>query len=519
MEKTPSACMIITKSDYDSEEQITSKINLLRKTNKSQKLHDLSYRKKQLQILKSAIVKYEKEIHFSNKTDLGQSEFLSLYSSYAMMLNDIDFTLSNLDSWAKPVSVDVPVAFAPAKSYITPEPFGVSLIMSSWNVQYLTLIMPIVQAIAAGNCVLAKPSEIAASSALVVQKILAELDNEIIQVVQGDAPQCIALLKNQFDIILFTGSPHKGRLIAEAAAKFLTPCILELGGQNPTIVDSSANLENAAYNIISGRYLTCGQVCISPEYILVEESIHVKFVALLKSTLESFYSANPKASEDYARIINEFHTKRLIELIDACPKHNLVCGGSYDLKEKYIEPTIYNFNSISEFENLVLAKDEIFGPILYAAPYKNVEDAIEYINSKDKPLAIYYFGSNTHNKNLIEKKTSSGGLVFNDCVLHFTSHYLPFGGVGKSGYSAYHGKYGFDNFSHLKPVLDRKEFLMKLRYPPFTDGKKKIMRFAILNMNFTQRKLVNTVILIVALVLAYFLLSPLLKDRFVQFRR
>lgn len=517
MEKTPSIGLI-TKKDYDSDEQIMSKLNILRNTNKSQKLHDLSYRKKQLQILKSAIKKYENEIHLSNKMDLGQSEFLSIYSTYAMMLNDIDYILANIDSWAQPRSVDVPVLFAPAKSYLIPEPFGVCLIMSSWNFQYLTLIMPIAQAIAAGNCVLAKPSEMAAYSALVVQKILAELDQEIIQVVQGDAPQCITLLKNQFDVILFTGSPQKGRLIAEAAAKFLTPCILELGGQNPTIVDASANLENAAFNIISGRYMTCGQVCLSPEYVLVEESIHAKFVEMLKSTLESFYSGNPKASEDYSRIINEFHTKRLIELIEACPKQNLVCGGNYDLNAKYVDPTIYNFSSISEFANLAIAKDEIFGPILYVAPYKNIQEAIEYINSKDKPLAIYYFGSNNLNKGLIEKKTSSGGLVCNDCVVHFSSHYLPFGGVGKSGYSAYHGKYGFENLSHLKPVLDRKEMLLKLRYPPYTDGKQKFLKFALFNANFSQKKLINIFMFVGVLVLAYFML-PMVKDKYMQFRK
>lgn len=517
MEKTSPVSMI-TKSDYDSEEQIISKINILRKANKSQKLHDLSFRKKQLQVLKSSIIKHEEEIHSSNKLDLGQSEFISVYSTYAMMLNDIDYMLANLDSWVQPRSVDVPVMFAPAKSYIIPEPFGICLIMSSWNFQYLTLIMPIAQAIAAGNCVLAKPSEMAAFSASVVQSILAELDQDIVQIVQGDAPQCIALLKNQFDVILFTGSPQKGRLIAEAAAKFLTPCILELGGQNPTIVDSSANLENAAFNIISGRFMTCGQVCLSPEYVLVEEAIYENFVALLKSTLQSFYAGNPKASADYSRIINEFHTKRLIELIDACPKQNLLCGGSYDLKEKYVEPTIYKFNSISEFATTPLAKDEIFGPILYTAPYKNIGEAIEYINSKDKPLAIYYFGSNSQNKNLIEKKTSSGGLVSNDCVVHFGSHYLPFGGVGKSGYSAYHGKFGFDNLSHLKPVLDRKEMLMKLRYPPFTDGKQKVLRFALFNVNFTQKKLINVLMLVGFLVLAYFMF-PVVKEKFVQFRK
>jgi len=515
MEKTPE---FITKSDYDSEGSILTKIDIVRKAYKTQKLFDLSYRKKQIQILKSALKKYEQEIHHSNKMDLGQSEFFSIYLNISTMVSDIDHILENIDSWAAARPVDVPVLFAPAKSYIIPEPFGVCLILSSWNFQYLTLIMPIAQAIAAGNCVLAKPSEMAPYSAFVVQKILSELDQDIVQVVQGDAPQCIALLKNQFDVILFTGSPQKGRIIAEAAAKFLTPCILELGGQNPTIVDSNADLENAVYNIASGRFMACGQVCLSPEYVLVDRSIHGKFLEMLKKTVETFYSLNPKESKDYPRIINEFHTKRLAELIEGCPKESLVCGGKYDLADKYVEPTIYNFQSIDELSKANLAKEEIFGPILYAAPYNNIEEAIEYINSKDKPLALYYFGSNSTNKKLIERRTSSGGLVCNDCVVHFSSNYLPFGGVGKSGYSAYHGKYGFDNLSHLKPVLDRKEMLLKIRYPPYADGKQKILKFLLFNLTFTQKKLINIFLYVSIFILSYYML-PIMKDKYSHFRK
>ncbi len=507
---------MITKNDYDSEDQIINKLTILRNANKSQKLHDIAFRKKQLQTLKSSIIKYEKQIHISNKMDLAQNEFHSFLNTYSLLLNDIDFILSNLDDWVKRRSVDVPVLFTPAKSYIIPEPFGVCLVMSSWNFQYSTLIIPIAQAIAAGNCVLAKPSEMASYSALVVQNILKELDQDIIQVVQGEGPQCIALLKNQFDVILFTGSPQKGRIIAESAAKHLTPCILELGGQNPTIVDSNADLENAAYNIIFGRFTSCGQICLSPEYVLIDENIHQKFLGILKNNLINFFGKNALESQDYSRIINEFHTKRIIDLIESCPKENLVCGGKSDLNQKYIEPTIYNFNSISDLSKTNLSKDEIFGPILYCAPYKNIEDAIEYINSRDKPLALYYFGSNDNNKNLIEKKTSSGAFVCNDCVVHFTSHYLPFGGVGKSGYSAYHGKYGFDNLSHLKPVLDRKEMLLKLRYPPYSDGKQKFLKFAVFNVKFTQKKLISGIMFIGLLVLTW-LITPFIKNKFYNF--
>ena len=494
-----------SKLIFDTEDQIRQKLKILRNGHKSKKLQDISYRKNQLQTLKASLQKYVALIHKSNEIDLGQNDFLSFFSTFSLMIKDIDYILSNIDSWVQPRSVDTPAMFAPAKSYIIPEPFGVCLVMASWNFQYITLIMPLAQAIAAGNCVLCKPSEMAASSALVIEKILSELDPDIVQFVQGEAPQCIELLKNQFDIILFTGSPIKGRIIAEAAAKFLTPCILELGGQNPTIVDNTADLKNAAYNIISGRFMSCGQVCISPEYVLVDSRIHKNFMEILKTVLIQFYTTNPKQSPDYSRIINEFHTKRLIDILENSPKENIIIGGGHDLEEKYIEPTIFDFNSIEEISKTNLAKDELFGPILYVAPYNNLNEVIDYINSKDKPLAIYYFGSNSANKKTIEKQTSSGAFVCNDCVVHFTSEYLPFGGVGKSGYAAYHGKFGFDNLSHMKAVLDRKEMLLPLRYPPFTNGKKKILRFAINNLGFTQSKVVNVLLMIVVLVLGYFI--------------
>ena len=503
------------KLRYDSIEEIRTKINILREANKKQKLYDINYRKKQINLLRAALLKYENEIHESNNKDLRQNKFNSEMVSFNIVLQEIDFTLKHLDSWTARRSVDLPIMFAPGKSYIIPEPYGVCLVMSSWNVQYSTLFSPIVQAISAGNCVLAKPSEMAAESAFISQKILSELDPEIVQVVQGDAPQCIELLKNQFDVILFTGSPMKGRLIAEAAAKFLTPCILELGGQNPTIVDSNCNLKNAAYNIVYGRFMQSGQVCLSPEYILIDAKIHKEFIELLKVTTSEFFNGNAKTSDDYTRIINEFHTKRLVDLIQNCPKQNLFYGGNFDIKDKYIEPTIFSFDSISAIKDINLSKDEIFGPILYTAPYNNIEECIEYINSKDKPLALYYFGSNTENKNLIEKRTSSGAFVCNDTVVHFTSHYLPFGGVGKSGISAYHGKFGFDNLSHLKPVLDRKEMLLPLRYPPYTDGKIKIMKFAMKSLNTTQGKVAHSLVMLSALFGLYYFL-PSLKNFFIR---
>lgn len=520
MEKTQNNTPLMNqKLEYDTVEKVREKIQILRKGERSQKMKDINYRIDQLKKLKAAMIKYESEIHLSNQRDLGMSEFMSYYGSYAVVKKDIDEVIENIHEWAKKRSVNTPALLAPASSYVIPEPFGVCLIMSAWNSQYQTLIMPMAQALAAGNVILAKPSEMAESSAILCNKILAELDPGVVQVCQGGAEVCIELLKNKFDVIVFTGSPQKGVLVAKAAAEFLTPCILELGGQNPVIVDRSADLKNAAYNLINGRFLISGQVCIAPEYVMVEESIYENLLNELKSTLFSFYGEDPQKSPDYSRIINDFHAERLSNLVKSTGG-NVITGGNFDLKDKYVAPTIVSFESLNKMSQSPLACSEIFGPILYLAPYKKIEECIEYINSKDKPLTIYYFGTDKVNKNLIINSTSSGAFVTNDCIVHFTNSDLPFGGVGTSGYSAYHGKWGFDNLSHIKPVLDRSQMLTKFRYPPFTPSKQKILRFLLENFNLTQMKLVK-IVAVSTLVLALYLnrnfLGGLLKSGFGKF--
>ena len=379
------------------------------------------------------------------------------------------------------------MAFFPASSYLLPEPYGISLIFSAWNSQFLTLIMPIAAAIAAGNVCLGKPSEMSPATAIIVEKILNELDPEIVQVVQGDYKACEFLLKQKFDLIIFTGSPEKGKIVAKAAAEYLTPCILELGGQNPTIVDESCDMNNAVINICSGRFLNAGQICIAPEYVLVHESVIDRFTEGLLRTLESFFKGKSQESQDYAKIINSFHTSRIGKKLES-HGGKLICGGNYKTEERYVEPTIIHFDSIDALRKSPLYKDEIFGPILYYAPYKNLDDVINMINNNAKPLAMYYFGTNKANKKRLETETSSGALVMNDTIVHFTSPYLPFGGVGNSGIGSYHGKYGFDNMSHLKPVLDRKPQVVSFRYPPFTARSQSIMKFLINNVRFTQNE-------------------------------
>lgn len=497
----------------DSSDQIKLKIKVLKETRDSKKLIEIDYRLQQLKLLRAAMIKYKKEIHEADLKDLGIKEFHSHYTVFAICLKELDHTIDNLRSWAKPRSVDTPLLLAPASSYVIPEPFGVCLIFSAWNTQFNTLLMPIATAIAAGNVVLAKPSEIAPASAVVCQKILNELDQGVVETIQGGAEVCIEVLKHRFDIIIFTGSPQKGVLIARSAAEFLTPCILELGGQNPVIVDKSSNLQCAASNLVNGRCMIAGQVCLAPEYVLVERSVYDKLKEQLKQTVETFFNSNPKESQDFPRIINEFHTKRLAKLIDDTKKHNLgkvLYGGDYDISNKFISPTSFAYDSIKDLSTSPLSAGEIFGPIQYLAPYDNLSEALKYINSKEKPLALYYFGSNNTNFKEIESFTSSGAILTNDTVAHFSNSDLPFGGVGNSGYSACHGKYGFESVSHMKPVMVRKAQVVPFRYPPFNDTRKTILTF-LLKLKTTQSSFVKFLIFSVVFFVSLYYSSTLIN--------
>lgn len=478
---------------YDTTISIKGKYEKLKRMSESRVMHDVSFRITQLKKLRASFVKYEKEIHESNKKDLGFSEFASYFSSYSIVLRDIEYVIANIKEWTSPRPVDTPLILAPAKSYILPEPLGVSLIMSAWNTQFQTLIMPIAQSIAAGNVIFAKPSEMSPAAAVVCEIILGELDEGVVEIVHGGGDVCEEILKYRFDIILYTGSPQKGVLVAKAAAEFLTPTILELGGQNPVIIDKTVKIENCAYSIVNGRFCISGQVCIAPEYLFIEREVYDKVVTELKSTTEIFFSTNPKNSKDYSRIINKFHAERLAKLIPDA-KGKLLIGGDHDVDSKYISPTMIEFDSIEELSKSSLAKGEIFGPILYFAPYDNLDDAIKYINDKEKPLVIYYFGENQKTKEKIIKATSSGAFVTNTCIEHFINEQLPFGGVGNSGNSAYHGISGFNNLSHLKPVMEKSQMLVKSKFPPFTESRVRMMKTLMPFSHLTQNKFLKTLL-------------------------
>lgn len=476
---------------YDNADSIKLKFEKCRELFKTHRTKDVDYRLTQLRLLRAAFVKYEKQIHYSIEKDLGINEFLSFAYNYKAVLGEIDEAIKNLKKWAAPRSADTPALFAPSKSYILPEPYGVTTIFSAWNSQYLTLIMPLVSALSAGNTIIAKPSEMSPYAAKVVELILSELDDGVVCVIQGGADVCVEILKHRSDLIIFTGSPQKGRDVARAASEYLTPCILELGGQNPVIVDASADITNAAINLVNGRTFFTGQVCLSPEYIFVHSSIRDRLIQEMRRIVNEFYSSTPEKSPDFGRVINEFHTKRLSDLFQN-PGGKLVYGGkNFSIENRFVEPTLYEFETIPEMKKSKLTENEIFGPIQYLVPYSDIKDCIDYINSKEKPLVLYYFGKDNNNKEMIKKCTSSGAFVTNDTIVHFANHYLPFGGVGNSGYGVCHGKFGFDNASHLKPIMERKEMIMGIRYPPFDNKKKKLFTMAANYLTFSQGQLVR----------------------------
>jgi len=331
----------------------------------------------------------------------------------------------------------------------------------------------LVAALSAGNCAIIKPSELTpASSSLLASLLPRYTDPRAIRVVQGGIPETSALLKEKWDYIFFTGSDVVGRIVAKAAAENLTPYTLELGGKSPTIISPDADLKLAARRIMWGKVLNCGQTCIAPDYVFVPSELKRAFVDECKSVLNQFFQGNVSTSKDYGRIVNERHAKRIAALIDK-EKDKILVGGKYDIQSKFVEPTLMEADATSS-----IMKDEIFGPILPILTYNDLNTVIEFINSRPKPLALYVFTSSSRFSDRLLKETSSGGVSINDVMMHFANPNLPFGGVGNSGQGNYHGKFGFETFSHAKAVLNKSVYGdAPARYPPYTLGKERLFRF------------------------------------------
>lgn len=430
----------------------------------SQKTKNLKFRKMYLEKLKEVLLKNEELLYDSIYKDFGKSKFDTFTTEISFVLKDIDYFLKNLSSLAKRKKVRTNLANQLGSSKIYPEPLGCTLVIGAWNYPYQLSLSPVVAALAAGNTCILKPSEIAENTMKAMAKIINEnFPKDYFYVAEGGIEETTEILKLKFDKIFFTGSPKVGQIIYEAAAKHLTPVTLELGGKSPAIVTSSANFEVAAKRIVWGKFLNAGQTCVAPDYILVDEKVKDSFLDSLQSYIQKFNYHSE--SENYTQIINQRNFDRLVNLID---QEKVYFGGKTDAAKRYIEPTIMHDVTWND----KVMQEEIFGPILPVLTFKNFNEALLQIAAYEKPLSAYLFSDNSEEKEEFTTKISFGGGCINDVVMHLSNDYLPFGGVGNSGIGNYHGKYGFDAFSHQKAVLDRATWgEPDLKYPPYNDKK------------------------------------------------
>ena len=430
----------------------------------------ITFRKEQLKKLKSLLQKNEKALDNAIYNDFKKSTFDNCTNELSLLYHDIDEALNNLSYWSKPKKVATNLVNFPSKSYIIPEPLGVSLIIGAWNYPYQLSFAPAIAAIAAGNTVILKPSELPIQTSNLMAKLVNEnFDPAFFKVIEGGVPETTELLDQAFDKIFFTGSVPVGKIVYQAAARNLIPVTLELGGKSPAIIAPDCDLKMCAKRLIWAKYLNAGQTCIAPDYIYVHESIKDGFLTACKKEIEkakySFENGN------YVQIINTKNTSRLVELIDS---EKIYYGGTYNIENRYIEPTILQNVNLSD----KVMQEEIFGPILPVMTYKNLDDIIPIIKSKPKPLSCYVFTNDKKIKNKILTQISFGNGAINEAIMQISNSNLPFGGVGASGIGSYHGESGFKTFSHYKSILQKSNwFESSLKYAPHTPLKLKIIKF------------------------------------------
>lgn len=433
----------------------------------------LEIRKARIAELKTAILKEEQAISEALKADLGKSVFETYATEVGFILEEISFILGGIDCWAKRRKVKTPIPLFPGKSFIQPEPYGVVLIVSPWNYPFQLTLAPLLGAIAAGNRVVIKPSELAPKTAAIMEKIIHDVFRaDEVRVVQGAVQETQTLLKQRWDYLFFTGSTPVGKVMMKAAAEHLTPVTLELGGKSPCLIEESANLDMAAKRCAWGKFVNAGQTCVAPDYVLVPKKLQDAFIERMNHHLKVFYGENPELSNDYPRIINSKHFERLQDLLI---NEKIVIGGKLQAAKKYFAPTV--MKDVSWTDKIM--DDEIFGPILPIVPYEKLEDALEKINDRQKPLAFYVFSEDSKKSKDIISKISFGGGCINDTVIHLANPNLPFGGVGGSGIGAYHGRKSFDTFTHFKSIFKQGTKVdIPVRYPPY-EGKLSLLKFFI----------------------------------------
>jgi aldehyde dehydrogenase (NAD+) len=436
----------------------------------------VQWREQQLAGIERLCTERAAEIEAALRSDLGKCHLEAFAMEINFTAHEAGLARKKVRRWMRPTKVSTSLVAQPGTSRIHYDPLGVVLIIAPWNYPFQLAMAPLIGALAAGNCAVIKPSEVAPATSAVLARWLPEyVDPKAVVVVEGAVPETTALLAERFDHIFYTGNGMVGRVVMAAAAKHLTPVTLELGGKSPTIVDDTVDLTVAARRIAWGKFSNAGQTCVAPDYVLVQRRVHDAFVAALKACLEQFYGADPQASGDFGRIINTRHFDRVQALLNGERARGTVeaVGGKADREDRFIPPTVLT----GVLADGPIMADEIFGPVLPVLGYDHIDEAIAFVNARPKPLALYVFSQNSETQKALLERTSSGGVVINHCVMHLSVPGLPFGGVGESGMGAYHGRHSFACFSHHKSVLRKPTWIdPALMYPPFTAGKIKWLK-------------------------------------------
>ena len=430
----------------------------------------VAFRIEKLKTLYAAIEKHRKEISEALSSDLGKSEYEGFMCEIGMVLGEISYMIRHVRRFAAKKYVYTPIPQFAAVSYQKPSPYGNTLIMSPWNYPFLLTMDPLADAIAAGNTAIVKPSAYSPATSAVIEKIISEcFEPAHVAVVTGGRKENACLLSKKFDFVFFTGSQSVGREVLRHTAETLTPAVLELGGKSPCIVDSSAKVKLAAKRIVFGKFLNCGQTCVAPDYVLCDASVKAELVKEIQAQIRKQYGENPLANKNYGKIINEKHFDRICGLID---EKKVVHGGKADREALRIEPTVMDG---AVWDDAVM-QEEIFGPVLPVLTYEKLGDVVQLLGGKPKPLALYIFSENQENIELITSRCAFGGGCVNDTIIHLATSGMGFGGVGESGMGAYHGKVGFDAFSHTKSIVDKKTWMdLPMRYQPYKGLYRKLL--------------------------------------------
>lgn len=462
-----------TPVDIDSPaDRAAATVGRLRATFHTGRTRPLAWRKQQLQALRALLTDHQEVFAEALHTDLGKSATESHVMEIGFLVKEIDHTLRHLDRWVRPSRVSVPLSLVPARAWTVREPLGTVLIISPWNYPLNLALAPLIGALAAGNCAVLKPSEVApATSAVLAHWLPRILDPRAVAVVEGGVPETTTLLDQRFDHIFYTGNGTVGRIVMAAAARHLTPVTLELGGKSPAVVEPGADLAATARRIAWGKFTNAGQTCVAPDYVLAIGRAGAEIETHLAEAIREMYGADPAGSDDYGTIVNERHFDRLTGLLT---DGRTVVGGDHDRSTRYIAPTVL---ADVDPESAVM-REEIFGPILPVVRVPDLDAAISFITGRDKPLALYAFTASKRTKRRLVAETSSGGLAFGVPTAQLAVPGLPFGGVGESGMGRYHGSHSLDTFSHTKSVLDKplQPDTLRVTYPPYTTVKDRILR-------------------------------------------